>query len=511
MGALDDLIRADMERQGARPVSSLQQLIDDDARAQQAPPEPKQYGPNEDPELEQYAGKTIELPEQRISADAPWHERLLENMTAGNAAVRADYQQRINSPAANAVVQHLNRLGSDPRYLAASGARAAALAAGPFGPAGIGAQAAIQGGVGAVQGALDRNAADPDSDALDLLAAGGRAAVPAAMGGAGGAMLARGFSGAANTVHGWADENRIKATGMPAGEVEAMGPSARAELAGGIEREGLHEGPGMLGFLPQPLKQYSRNGQALASRGGAQMRASEDAINQLPSPPSVDVGDTILAQRSEAARLQDLADTQANAPQARFRNQLAQGLENDAAAAGPNGELPWERALEQRRNLDANTNFGGLPGSGNARNAIRKEVAGELRGGIDDALNSPSVPPDLAQSWRQGRDQTALGLQVAEPALKAMNMRASEQVPMNMRQAVQQAGRWTRGNAALAGAERGIATANEGLGAASDLAGRTSGLWDWLRLKLRTGEDTTDASDIYRDVGRGPRNDFGGM
>jgi hypothetical protein len=254
-----------------------------------------------------------------------------------------------------------------------------------------------------------------------------------------------------------------------------MGPAARADLAGKIEASGMHEGPGMLGFLPQGIKQYARNGGAAMEAGQAGMSTAEDAITNLPGgQPSVPIRDIVRTQRDASARELGLADPAGEGSSA-FRSKIASNLEADARnnPGAARGELPWSRALEQRRNFDSNASWGANPGAESAQNAIRKDVANDMRGAIDTSLNSPNVPPNLAQDWRGARDQYSLGSKVQEPALAALDAQ-SGRVPTSAAELPSMFAR-ARGNAALSGAERGIASGFDAGAQGSAVAARGAG------------------------------------
>lgn len=334
----------------------------------------------------------------------------------------------------------------------------------------------VQGGLAAYRGS---------DNPLDWLEGAGRGALAGAaltgagqVAGAAGSKVAQVADNAAGALGRGADEARVLSTGKAADDVERLGVQGRQELAEGIESNGLNDGWG-----PATPKTYARNSKALMNRGDVGMRAGEDAINELPNPPQVPVGDIITSNRNVADRTRGLADP-ANEGVADFRGNLIDRLENDTITPGrgptatmepsgwnghefmqpgstvdlPSGQLPWDRALEQRRNLDQNTNWQQQGANEPWNNATRKEVGGQLRGAIDESLNVPNVPPEAAQTWRQGRDQYALGAGVREDSLKAMGNAPGMKIPTSMRGAVGgAAGPAVRygGYSALAGGLRG--------------------------------------------------------
>lgn len=453
MGALDDLIA---QAQGGGGRSALDDLI---AQASSAPPEP-----------EQPRGRSVPFAEPDPSIVNDRYSLLdAKNMDL----------------AANGGVSPIERMAEAGVGMALPGARAG----GSYlrNMARNAASGGFQAGLTAYR--------DTGNPLEALLGAGRGAIMGAGLTGAGEALGGVGskVASTANDVGNWlgarADEARILATGKPAPDVERLGAGGRAELAGAIEREGLNQG-----FGPATPKTYARNAGALADRGEQTMRGAEDAINALPAPPQVPIGDIITQNRGRADRVAGLADP-ANPGVSGFRNELIDRLEADTITPGqgpvatmapsgwngheymqpgstvdlPSGELPWARALEQRRNIDQNTNWQQQGANEPWNNATRKEVGGQLRGAIDTSLNTPDVPPELAQQWRTGRDQTALGLGVQEDATNALGQTPGLKIPTSLRGAVgNAAGPAVRygGYSALAGAQRageGFARGVEGV------------------------------------------------
>jgi hypothetical protein len=394
-------------------------------------------------------GRVTELPTQQIQGDPHAGESGLD------AFLRSlhDQEDRTNmmengaaehgAPGLGGMIYGASAHALDPmreaRLSASPGQQRVAELAGnfasPIGAMGVPARGAglfragVQGAAAAgLGGGIQRAADDPNATAGDIGGAAIRSAAPGFLFGAGAQSLSKGLAGYGVSAGNTADEFRNRAAGMPESEATGMPQEALAARAKQIEDAGLVTRP-----FQSPAG-YARNAQALAARGDATMRPAENAIAGLPEQPSVPVGDVIDAQRAEAQRLGGLADMRGNSPQMRYRNDVANRLEADAAEAGPNGELPWARALEQRRNFDANTKFGANPGPQTSVNAARREVGNDLRGAVDQSLNSPNVPPELANNWRTGRDQYALGSQVNDQALKALGQ--GGQVPTNARDAL---------------------------------------------------------------------------
>lgn len=342
-------------------------------------------------------------------------------------------------------------------------------------------------GRNALSGGIQAGAASyrDTGNPLEALLAGGRGMIMGAgltgagtAAGAAGSKIAGGADELGNMFGRGADEARVLSTGKPAPDVERLGAPGRAELAGNIERQGLNSGRG-----PATPKTYARNSEALMGRGQQGMAGAEDQINALPAPPQVPVGDIITQNRNQADRVSGLADP-ANADVAGFRNSMVDRLESDTITPGrgpvatmapsgwnghqymqpgstvdlPSGQLPWDRALEQRRNIDQNTNWQQQGANEPWNNATRKEVGGQLRGAIDESLNTPNVPPEMASQWRTGRDQYALGAGVNEDATNALGHTPGLKIPTSARGIVgNAAGPAVRygGYSALAGGLRG--------------------------------------------------------
>ena len=344
----------------------------------------------------------------------------------------------------------------------------------------------------------------------DALESTGRGALMSGMLTQAGPMVSRAggaIRGVADDVAGWfgrsADENRILATGKPAPEVEAMGAPARAEYAQQIEDADLNGG--MWPF--KGPKSYARSGTELAQQGEQTMRTAEDRIAGMQEPPQVDVGDIVTRNREEAQRVSGLAHP-ANENVGGFRNELIDRLEADTVRPGsgpvavmepsgwnghefmqpgttvdlPSQELPWPRALEQRRNLDQNANWQQAGNNEPWNNATTKEVANDLRGAIDTSLDNPDVPIDVANNWRTGRDQTALGLGVRDDALAALGQKPAVGVPTSARGAV--------GTAANLAVRMGGHNALAAGGRAADAATRFGGAVTGGPLQLAGGAAT---------------------
>lgn len=325
---------------------------------------------------------------------------------------------------------------------------------------------------GAVQGGLEKYR--ESGDWYDsLLAARDSGLASAALSGAGrlGAQAGARGGQAAGKAGVWlneaADSSRIRATGMPEDELEELGMQGRADYARQIEDANLHGGNPLAGH-----RTYARQGEQLANQGRAAMTANEAAINALPQPPIVDVAPMIQKHRDEATRLSGMAD-RGNDPLARFRNETMDRLEADTIPAAnpamvgsgavqqPTGQMPWSRALEQRRNLDEHVDWNKQTPN-QSLNETRESIANDMRGAVDQGLNDPNVPPDLAQGWRTGRDQTALGLGVREDAIDALNTPN----PLNLMQPASwgsAAGRMG-GHSLLATGARGAGNASAAIG-----------------------------------------------
>jgi hypothetical protein len=491
MGAPDELDQLYQQAMGGGTPSGPDELDQLYAQASAPPAQPMP------------TGKVIDMPVQKISGDDPWYTRLHEAWNAGEPTFTPEQETAKNARQYSAGMANL----ATPAGMALNGARylAGPMAAAPQSVGGM----ALAGGA---ESALEALAADPNHQASSAL----RGFVPGVIGGAGAGMLARGLSGAAGGFNAAADENRLRAASIPDADVERMTPSARADMAAGIENMGLHEGSGPLGFLPQGPRTYARNGMALERQGEGLMRSSEDAIGGMANPPQVPVSGLIDAQHTEAGRVQGLSDP-GNQNLGNFRQQFADNLEADTVRPGqgpvatmapagwngheymqpgatvdlPTGELPWPRALEQRRNIDQLTKWNGNAPEAPGQNATRKEFAGGLRSGIDTALDQSGVPPNVAQDWRTGRDMKSLGATVAENSLGALpGTNLPPRIPTNVPMAAATAGGMmarTRAYPALAGAQRSIA------GNLQDAAipAQAGTVQDWLSSKGVSPENVT--------------------
>ena len=367
---------------------------------------------------------------------------------------------------------------------------------------------AVKGAVaGAAQGYV------PGADPRD-------AAIAAGLGGVLGGVS--GLAGNGSRASGaLANEQRMLSAGFGADELERMGPQAVAQQARQMEAAGLHQGP-LGGMLPAGPKSIYRNAQAMADRSGASMRDAEDQLVGLPQQPRVQVGGLIADQRARAAADLKLADPGNQGPAA-FRREMASNLANDTIQPGqgpriidqsgwnlpddfhrtladaaqsakrrlsgwngheykvpgraidvPSDELAFDRALQQRRDIDSKIRWGALPGAETGVNEVRKDVAGGLRGAIDTSLDDPSVPTDLAQQWRQGRDQFSFASSIGDPALKALGRSNGPGLPVTGTQAMGLASR-TGGHSLLAGTGRAVESTLGATESAAKLGSLTSG------------------------------------
>lgn len=352
------------------------------------------------------------------------------------------------------------------------------------------------GAVLGAEGGARRAVNDPNATAGDVAGDVVRNGAGGFLFGAGAQGIANRFAGAADTAGEVADSARVRASGVPANQAADMGAPARAELAQKLEDPAN-------GLITRPFQSpagYLANAKNLQARGGAQMAAAEDAIAGMPAAPNVPVDDIIAAQRARAAQSQSLIDP-ANAAPIGLRNQLANNLEaattrvvrppmTDAqrfeALSKPgyqpppptSGQMPWQEALANRRDLDARINYGAAPGAESEASGIRSEVADGLRANIDRSLNSPNVPPEVAQQWRTGRDAFSLGSDVRGSSFKAI---PNTNVPARTTEVPGFLAR-SGGMSAIAGGAR---AAQGGLGAASEDAPQVAqqALQGWLASK----------------------------
>lgn len=502
MGALDELLA---QTGGGGKPQSLAELL----AATGGAPEPQQQQQQPRPANDYEAngpgmpagGKVTELPPQNIQGDPHAGESVLDGIlrSAGelergrsaNDAIDLNAKANLGENMANGA--SWGTVGTPQgtpvqqgvgRFIGAMASPVNALAV-PARGAGLVAAGLRNGAVGAAQGAVQRAAGDPNATPGDIARSAAAGGVVGGLGGAGMQSISRGLGGAAQGAGAAADEYLLRSTGIPEAEAVRMGPQDVAARAQKIRDAGLKTS------VFQSPRGYAQNAQGLMKQGGDQMGTAEDAINALPNAPNVPVGDIIAKQRAAAAAQGGLADP-ANAGPAGFRQQFANNLENDTtrmagrnfqsdaerfsalskgyqATAYSSNELPFDRALAQRRNVDGWTNFGATNATESAQNAVRKEIGGGLRDNIDASLNSPSVPPELAGNWRAGRDAYSLGSDVNESALKAIG---DSGIPASKEQAMGFMAR--RGG--LSAASSAAGAAQSALGAGGDAASSAQGL-----------------------------------
>lgn len=160
----------------------------------------------------------------------------------------------------------------------------------------------------------------------------------------------------------------------------------------------------------------------------------------------------------------------------------------------PSGDLSWKRALEQRRAFDDQTNFAATNQTESNQNAINKQFGGGLRDRIDEALNVPSVPPEMAAGWRGGRDAFSLGSDVYDTSLRGMPSNNAGYIPTNAAQAAQQVA--------------GFFARNGGMSAISSVSDATAGLGDFgARMGMsmaneagRVGQGAASATEQLQQV-----------
>lgn len=434
------------------------------------PPQPKPEDPGlienllaRNAETERLNQQTAPTPDQMQGAGGA----LIGGLTHGVYSPWKEQQAQL-PPVVRGVYDGVGQVVSPINKLAMAAPGATPLAAGARAGAVIGAE-----------GGVRRAVNDPNATAGDIAGDTVRGAAGGFLFGAGTQGIANRLGGAADTAGEVADKARVRASGMPANQAADMTPAARAELAAKLEDPAN-------GLITRPFQSptgYLNNAKNLQARGQQGMAAAEDAVSAMPKQPNVPIGDVIAEQRARAAAERTLADP-GNAGPAAFRQKFADNLQADtlrtagslpandaqrfemlAKGAQPvayhSNELPWQRAVEQRRNIDKFTNWNPANIDESAQNAIRKEISGPLRGGIDNALNDPSVPPEVAQQWRQGRDAFSLGSDVRDASYKAI---PNTGVPARAHEVPGFLAR-SGGMSAVAGAAR---AAQGGLGAAAE-------------------------------------------
>jgi hypothetical protein len=215
------------------------------------------------------------------------------------------------------------------------------------------------------------------------------------------------------------------------------GKQGLVKLGNDIEAAGLHksnpEGGWWSNLLPASSENMYDNALALKAKAGKQLGAAEDTI-AAASPP-IKVGNISKDLRGGA---DDLANawTEGSDKEALYRNQMADRIDQSTTqppipgAEGPSldvsGELPFQKAVKQRRDLDKQTNFTSAGGIENAgmKDQVHRQVGAQLRqnirGGLDEAAaQNPSLEQPV-KDWNSANKDFSLASTVEDPALVAM-------------------------------------------------------------------------------------------
>ncbi len=265
---------------------------------------------------------------------------------------------------------------------------------------------------------------------------------------------------------GWkANINRVAST-MPGSELKKLvankGEDYIQKLGEAIEKprealggRGMHEGDGMLGFLPQPKDTYAANANIVNDDALARMTSAEDEIARGANP-NVDLRGLASDLRSNAGEARGMIDPAGEA-HGSFAGNMADRIDAATTVRGPdkiipgydipaNGsdymtpvrqktpdvveptydvthQMPFDRALANRRYLDSNINYtrrGGYEGAP-MQEQVRRGAAGEIRAGIretlDNAAAAGEVNPETVSSWKGGMEDYATSAAVQDPAM----------------------------------------------------------------------------------------------
>jgi hypothetical protein len=303
--------------------------------------------------------------------------------------------------------------------------------------AGLAKGGAIAGGLSGAGNSRANLADDPRGLARDTAAGAATGAVVAPVAGEAvravvhplAKLAARGAEG----LRGSANANRLAASGTYGAQLRDIasnrGPQAINELGEDIERLGIHKGEGMLGFLPQPPATYERNSARIMQDAGRRMGAAEDAIAEV-ADPLVTTSGTIGDLYGEASKVAGRADPAAPAHSNFLRNSADRLKDASMSVSGPGttGDeawMPFSRALEERRYLDDTIDWTRKGGGDEAPRAeqVRRWVAGDLRSGIRDTLDTAAadpnsaVTPELADAWKSGNRDFATAATVHDPSM----------------------------------------------------------------------------------------------
>lgn len=357
---------------------------------------------------------------------------------------------------------------------------------------------ALAGGINSGLEAGARGFSEADGGWLDKLEAGGSAALKGAATGFGlGGVLGSAADGASAVQKSFAkkaDLNRVAATGLYGAQLRNLmqnkGDQYVQDLGRKIEEKGLHKGSGALGFLPQPAATYADNASALETNALGRMKGAESAIDELPSPPMVNTSDITNDLRKDAAKAAGSWDP-AGETESNFRNQMADRIDNGSHEVMGSGQkmAEWGNALQQRRGIDKQIDWNRRGGFEDAsmKEQVRRQVAGDLRSNISSSLDQGvergTVPENLSNDWKGGRDDYALAAAVKDPAMARVFQEYGNQ-KISLPGFISGAGGIatgnpiagmaaaaggqlikTRGASALAGAQRGISAASNVAGA----------------------------------------------
>lgn len=325
--------------------------------------------------------------------------------------------------------------------------------------------------------------------------------------------------------------NRAASAGFYGSTLERLGDNKGddyvAELGRRMEEEGLHKGraPGgnwnPINWPPQHAGTIAKNSDDLRKVAGNDMGLAESELGRMDAPPQVDVSG-MVAKQGAPVRGADIDPVAGDAEQG-FRRQMA----DRAAQLAPDGQMPFNDALDRRRYLDDQVNYakkGGYEGAG-MQEQVRREMANDLRGGISDSLDQGvaggSVDPEIAQQWQRGRGNFELASDVGDAARsRAMREQGNQALSLPASLAVGAAVGGaqgaltddygggagtgigtaigmqllkTRGRAGMAGMQRGLSNVMGPAGRAASWIGENAPLGRMQSLESRMPDEGEDA------------------
>jgi hypothetical protein len=285
--------------------------------------------------------------------------------------------------------------------------------------------AGTEGAISAIED--DRWRSDPKAAAMTALERAKSGARHGAIFGLGGEALGwlatKGGDVAANVAE-WAGRsaarNRVASAGATGAQMRNLadnrGDEYVQQLGDRMEREGLHRGSGLLGFLPQPAETILENAQGLSRSSGRGMAEGEAAIRAHGDP----IGDVtpVMDRLNQEAATRGASWDPANGPQEAFAREYADRIGSMPGVGHITGEdgaveglaAPLSEMLRQKRDAYENINFARRGGTeaGPYQEALRRDVAGILNregnASMDAAVSRGELPQELVSDWRTNNE-----------------------------------------------------------------------------------------------------------